>query len=315
MNKNYIILAHKNPIQLKRLIEKLNDNFSSFWIHIDKNQDIEPFIDTLNSYPNLTFVSKRENGTWGDLGIVKGTINALKEIINSKKEGYCILISGQDYPIKNKEKINCYFIKNNGYDFIDVSPIFEVFPTEWKIRLNYYKYNLSNNRGKYILFSSKFDKSFFSLNCIKNIIKIILYKRDLKFIKEIISNFNKERCIPENLTPYAGAQWWALTYQTAIKVVNFIEKNPSFYSYNEYSLLPDETFFQTIIKHLSITDSSIKIKESLTYTNWSRDNCDLPVTFNDSDIDELTGQPENKLFARKFDYNYNKEIFNLLDKI
>jgi len=45
-------------------------------------------------------------------------------------------------------------------------------------------------------------------------------------------------------------------------------------------------------------------------------NCNLPVTFNDADFEELTSLPKHKLlFARKFDFNYNKEIINLLDKI
>lgn len=313
MQKNFIILAHKNPSQVLHLVNKLNDDFSKFYIHIDKNQDIEPFKSCLNKFKNLSFVTKRESGTWGDFGIVKGTINSLKEIIKDKRGGYCILLSGQDYPIKSVEKLNSYLIENIGYDFIAVSPIKEVFPVEWDIRLNYYKYNLSNKRGKYIWFSSKIDKSFLSINFLKNIIKIILYKRDIAFVKEIIGNFNKKRKIPLNMIPYGGAQWWALSFETCCKIVGFIENNPSVYEYNKYSLLPDETFFQTIIKHISLTDNKIKIKDSITYVNWSRKNCTLPVTFNDNDLTELLDQPEHKLIARKFDFDYNFEIIKKLD--
>lgn len=313
MHKNYIILAHKNPGQILRLIQKLNDDSSSFYIHIDINSDAKSFEAILSELPNVNFIKNRESGTWGDLGIVKATINAMKEIVKSEKKGYCILLSGQDYPIKSIDTINTHYIENDGYDFIDISPIREVFPTEWSIRLNYYKYNLSNKRGKYIWFSSKVDQSFLSINFIKNIIKIILYRRDLTFIKEIVGNFNKKRIIPCDMIPYAGAQWWSLTFETTSKIIDFIDKNPALYEYNKYSLLPDETFFQTIIKHLSLKDENIKIKDSTTYANWSRKNCDLPVTFNDTDFGELISLPKHKLFARKFDFEYNKEIINLLD--
>lgn len=315
MRKNYIILVHKNPNQILHLVKKLDGSESCFYIHIDININAKPFEIALSELPNIKFIKNRESGTWGDLGIVKATVNAMKEIVKAEEKGYCILLSGQDYPIKSIDLINTYFTENNGYDFIDVSPIKEVFPTEWNIRLNFYKYNLSNERGKYIWFSSKMDHSFLSTNFIKNIIKIMLFKRDINFIKEIIANFNKKRIIPFDMIPYAGGQWWSLTFETTSKIIDFIDKNPALYEYNKYSLLPDETFFQTIIKHLSLKDSTIKIKDSTTYANWSRKNCDLPVTFNDTDFNELTSLPINKLFARKFDFDYNQEIINLLDQI
>lgn len=239
----------------------------------------------------------------------------MKEIINKEYTGYIILLSGQDYPIKSTKYINAFFEREKGHEFIDISPIKEVFPKEWDIRMNYYKYNLSNERGKYILFPAKLNRFSLSLNQIKNIIKIIAYRKGIKFIKEITFNFNKERKIPLDIIPYAGAQWWALTNETSKKILTFIDENPEFVNYHKYSLLPDEVFFQTIIKHLSAKDTIIKYKESTTYINWSRKNCTLPVTFNDSDLAELTNQPDYKLFARKFDFDYNIKIIHQLDKL
>lgn len=315
MQKNYIILAHKNPHQIKHLVEKLNDGSSCFYIHIDINTDSVPFQNALSDNSNVNFIKKRETGTWGDLGIVKATINAMREIIASQNSGYCILLSGQDYPIKSSQEINAYLSKENGTDFIEISPIKEVFPVEWNIRLNYYKYNLSEERGKYVLFPSKINKSFFSVRLLKNIAKIIVHKKGMHFIKEIVSNFNKERKIPQDIIPFAGGQWWALTTETVSKIMTFIDNNPGFVNYHKYSLLPDEVFFQTIIKYLSSNDSQIQFKDSVTYINWSRKNCSLPVTFNDADLNELTTQPEHNLFARKFDFDYNIEIINQLDRL
>ncbi|MEN9488081.1 MAG: hypothetical protein RL494_346, partial [Bacteroidota bacterium] len=75
MHKNYIILAHKNPGQILRLIQKLNDDSSSFYIHIDINSDAKSFEAILSELPNVNFIKNRESGTWGDLGIVKATVN------------------------------------------------------------------------------------------------------------------------------------------------------------------------------------------------------------------------------------------------
>ncbi|MNR59552.1 hypothetical protein D3C85_1808260 [compost metagenome] len=46
--------------------------------------------------------------------------------------------------------------------------------------------------------------------------------------------------------------------------------------------------------------------------NWSRKNCDLPVTFTSSDFEELQDNPE-KLYARKFDIELDDEILNKID--
>ena len=43
MQINYIILTHKSPIQLERLISRLDDQDSTFFVHIDLKTDIEQF--------------------------------------------------------------------------------------------------------------------------------------------------------------------------------------------------------------------------------------------------------------------------------
>lgn len=90
MQKNYIILCHKNPLQLKRLIDKLNNSSSSFYIHIDKKVEISDFINVISNYSNVKFIENRENCIWGDISLVKATLNCIREISLIEK-GYCIL--------------------------------------------------------------------------------------------------------------------------------------------------------------------------------------------------------------------------------
>ncbi len=66
--------------------------------------------------------------------------------------------------------------------------------------------------------------------------------------------------------------------------------------------------------HLKESGVPIKIDESLTYVNWSRQNCPLPVTFEANDFDELFEQPPKKIFARKFDMEFDHQILNRIDK-
>jgi hypothetical protein len=274
---------------------------------------ITPFKNVLSNKPNIVLITKREIGTWGDIGIVKGTINCMREI-NTTNKGYTILLSAQDYPIKSLNSINNYLSKENGHDFIEISPIKEVFPEEWSKRINQYKYNLSNQRGKYIFFPLLYSKHFFSKETLKSIVKIIIYRKRPKFILTILSNLLRKRKYAINIVPYAGGQWWALTNKTVFKILNFIDENSSYLDYHRYTYLPDEIFFQCILMHLKKVDTEIKTKDAITYVNWFRKNCSLPVTFSHEDIEELSSQPEHKLFARKFDFEYDVEIIQKLDK-
>src|SRR5690606_28979723 len=89
--------------------------------------------------------------------------------------------------------------------------------------------------------------------------------------------------------------------------------NPDYMAYHRYSLLPDEIFFPSIIKHLE-KDMKFKIQPSITYTNWVKKGRSLPVTFLEEDTAELEQVPSDKLMARKFNMSSESGILDILDK-
>ncbi|MBW1657719.1 beta-1,6-N-acetylglucosaminyltransferase [Flavobacterium quisquiliarum] len=305
---NYIILAHRYPKQIRRLIEKLATPESCFYIHIDKNVPIDPFLNELSDLSNVSFVTERREGIWGDLGIVIATLNALKQIVQDEKSGYCVLMSGQDYPIKSNNDIQRYLKSNSGNDFIDVFPL----PAKyWSTdRIIKYKFNLSSRKGHFILIGSVLDSDFFSKKNFRKIYTLIKAGRfDFRF-----KIFNKRR-YPNYIKPYGGSQWWALTLDTVKKIIAFVDEHPDFVEYHTYSLLPDEMFYQSIVMHLIEKEKGITIMPLVTYINWEKKECDLPVTFTSLDFDELISQPESKLFARKFDSTIDEDILTKIDAI
>ncbi|MES2881770.1 MAG: beta-1,6-N-acetylglucosaminyltransferase [Bacteroidota bacterium] len=310
MEISYIILAHKNPQQLRRLVNKLATERSFFYIHIDKNAAVEPFLSALAEAKNVFFLNEREAGTWGDVGIVKATIHALTKIVLDKRRGYSVLMSGQDYPIKSNAAIHSFFKKNNGINFIES---FALPNNKWdndgRERIEWYKYNLTQNRSNYILFPSVLSTEFYKElkgNC-TNILRLI--KRGI-WPTAIL----RRRKFPDYLKPYGGAQWWAITTDSANEVVQFLSQHSDYVAYHKYSLLPDEFFFQSILQRLALT-GDVKIKATITYTNWDKPGVPHPVTFTKEDFDELKNLPEQLLFARKFDVSVDETILDLVDTI
>lgn len=309
MEINYIILVHKNPEQLRRLVGKLNTTNSFFYIHVDKNVEIKPFIIELSIIKNACFLENREKGTWGDVGIVKATINALQQITKEQRTGYCVLLSGQDYPIKSNAKIEAFLSKNYGTNFIETFPIpIEDWSEGGLERIQHYKFNLSDKRLDYILLPSILSKDFYKqLKQNLRRIKALLKRKIIPF------SILRKRNFPSYIKPFGGSQWWAIPIEMATKILWFLEQHRDYLDYHKSTLLADEIFFHSIIRHLACSDNNVIIKPSITYVNWKKPGVPLPVTFDTNDFEELINQPDEKLLARKFDINIDDKILNLID--
>jgi alr4323 protein len=308
MQINYIILTHKSPIQLERLISKLDDEDINFFIHIDAKTNIEPF--KYLEKDNVIFLEDRIDVIWGDFSIVQATLNAMKSIIEHKDQGYTILLSGQDYPIKSNQKIKEYLSKNQDFDFINYAKIDTVWK-RYRERIVARKINFSSKKKDFSVIYSIFDIHSLFEFCILgyNILKFFIHS-PLKNYTKLFSALFTKRKIPIS-TQYGGWAWWAFRYNTIKEIFNLIEKRRDVVAYYKECLLPDEMFFQTLI-HL-IPNYDLKIKDTITYTNWGKGKAVSPITFDENNLEELLQQPSNKLFARKFDID--QKGIDILDKI
>lgn len=305
MELNYIILAHKNPAQVSRLIAKLSGPECRFYVHVDRNVRINSFKELQKDKKVVLLKEKdREPGTWGDIGIVKATVNAMRQILAEGRNGYCVLLSGQDYPLRPQKNITKFFETHNGTSFIST---FSLPHPNWKDggydRIEKYKINKSQNRKHFLQLPSIYDKDFYN----KETAGKLNFLRKTGRSREIMLVFKKRR-FPSYLKPYGGGQWWALPINKVKEILNFIEDHPDYLSYHTYTLLPDEIFFQSILITLEGP-----FLPSLTYVNWTRKNTPLPVTFVKEDLEELKQASKEKLFARKFDIDLDSTILDILD--
>ena len=310
MELNYIILAYNKPLQLKRLVEKLQHPKAKFYIHIDKDSAISQFKNSLE-HLEITFLpdQKRFSGTWGDIGIVKASIEAIKLAFSENKKAYYILLSGQDYPIKPVSQIFQYLEENYGTDYLT---LYKLPHQNWETggidRLTRYKVNKTGKRKHFLQLPSIFEREFYMVETLGK----LNFLRKSKRYKEMKLVFRK-RGFPKNLKPYGGSQWWCLTSEIINTILQFINQNPDYLLYHQYTLLPDEIFFHSIVGSLRETNN-LKLARSLTYVNWERPSGPLPVTFKKEDFEELKEASKSHLFARKFDMEQDAEILDEIDK-
>ena len=302
MQKNYLILAHKNPLQLGRMIERLDDGASKFFIHLDAKTPIESFAACLEG-GHIRFIEPRERCVWGDFSIVRATIRLMEAA--SKEQGVFILMSGQDYPIQSQGYINAFLESNKEFDFIEIEPLEEKWkPKMVKDKLEHYHILHSEERGNSNCYAPFAHCSVFQK--VRTLMHLLKGRLSVKNFKLLCS-------LPKRIAPferqYAGSQFWAFSERTFYAVLNYIrEHKAALEGYYKYTSSPDEIYFHSVLMDLVAKDSTIKLKEQITYVNYFRKN----NVFITEDFDKLTSA-KGKLFARKFDTDIDIEILNKLD--
>ena len=292
LKKAYLILAHSNVSQLIRLLTRLDDGNTWFFIHIDKKVPIREFDPLVGLKKENIILVDREDGKWGSLGLVRATLNGLKSICEHPENfDYIHLLSGQDYPLVSNKAIDSFFSANYGKNFI------EYFSMPVQIK----KYGDMKRIEWYHFVKMKYYTpwKWYPLMIANKFLTVI------PFFK---------RKFPSYLKPYVGSQWWSITLPAAKYILEFIKQHPDYLHFHRHTLIPDEIFFQTIL--LNTTDTSLKesiVNDNLRYIVWSRPGVkDFPLLFRINDYQELIDS--GKLWSRKFDPNTDSLILDSLDK-
>src|SRR4051812_45812207 len=123
MNIAYLILAHNQPQQMFRMIDRLSADNVCFFIHLDnKCKDVELVKNKFAGNKKVTVISNY-GINWMGYNMVKATTDLLRLAVNSGVEfKYFILMSGQDYPIKPQSYIQDFYEKHNT-DFFSYNKI------------------------------------------------------------------------------------------------------------------------------------------------------------------------------------------------
>jgi hypothetical protein len=325
MHLNYIVLAHKNPAQITRMIRRLDCPEARFYINIDAPVELAPFQAALADNPRCVFFTgaQRLNTMWGHVNAVKAALVGIAQILADQRTGYTILVSGQDYPLKSSEYIQQFYQANYGQNFIECFALPVTPQTEPSIhgglareswihpeygsnggmnRLEHYTFFLSTKREDNVSIPPILSGAFWNPRKMRYA---------LGLLRRQPANFSRllaRRRMPAGLKPHAGSQWWALPHETVVFLNRYVQEEPEFLEFNNFTLLSDEIFFQTVVANKFTT-----ISPPVTYVNFTRPVGPWPATFVATDIAELAASP--CLYARKFDQDIDVKILDELDAL
>ena len=284
----HLILTHKNPAQLDRLLRALDHPGFDFYIHLDGKTDAAPFqylaerknaADRKNvaDRNNVFFIRNRAKVYWAGFGTIQATFNGFREIMPIGGYDYINVISGQDFPLKSAEAIYRYFEQRPGKEFITCQSI----DGEWhwaapRVRT----YSLINWRipGKFRL---------------EKLVNRLLPARKFPFDHKIVGRAN----------------WFTLTPAAIAYAMDFIDRHPELVRYYKYCWGADEFIFSTILYNSPFRD---RITDNVVYVDWTGQTEGHPRILQAGDLPAL--QATDKLFGRKFDMDVDAAIFTLLEE-
>ncbi|MDE7414645.1 MAG: beta-1,6-N-acetylglucosaminyltransferase [Muribaculaceae bacterium] len=281
----YLILAHKNFAQLRRLVDLLDHPRNDIFIHVDaKAKDFNPeeWIG-VTRHSRLTFLPDRISVNWGGVSIMRAEIALLKEATSSGTYDYYHLLSGMDLPIKPQEEMHRFFDANQGKEFLNL----------WEFK----KSTLSRFRY-YTIFPE--GEGRFRTRIVNHIFKGIQMAVGFRINRDVDFRF--------------GSQWFSITDGFARYVV---DKEEWLEKVFRHTSTCDEIFLPTLIaaspfkNNLYHPDPVKNQKEvnmsNLRFIDWTRgESIRHPWTFRADDMDLLESVPH--FWARKFDESVDAEI-------
>ncbi len=277
MSLVYIILAHRYPRQLLRLVERLDTAQATFVVHVDRRSPSDVFQRiqaTLANRKNVELLERRAC-YWGGFGVVEATLDAIYRLVRSEKAfDYAVLLSGQDYPLRPAVEIESFFAGAEGHSFMEHRPASGRFVD--RIERRHWHGELAGIRFK-----------------LPNRYMPLTWRRRM----------------PLGLDPFVGSAYWSLSRPCVEHVSRFARENPDVVRFFRHSSSPDEALFHTIVMNSPLAPSVVN--DSLHHVDWSEGQAS-PRTLTREDLPILL--ESDALFARKFAAEEDARLLEELDQ-
>ncbi|MGH1356951.1 MAG: DUF5928 domain-containing protein [Thalassovita sp.] len=265
----FILLCHKDPDAVVQQAQSLTAAGDHMAIHFDgsaSDDDFAKIKEGLAGNPNVVF-AKRIRCGWGEWSLVQATLNALDSALAAfPRATHFMMVSGDCMAIKSAEFAHD-FLEADDCDYIES---FDFFESDW------IKTGMKEDRLVY-----------------RHYINERKHKKLFYWMLQAQRKLGLKRAIPEDIQVQIGSQWWCLRRLTIEWIREFVAERPDVVRFFRTTWIPDETFFQTLVRHL-VPEAEIQSR-TLTFLMFS--DYGMPVNFYNDHYDLLLSQ--DFLFARK----------------
>lgn len=263
----YFIMIHHRPDAFKEMFQKIYTRDQFYLIHIDRKAKAE-FTEEIQLY----LIHFPNVYILESMNIVSGGFSMIQAELNAME--YLLNVS-HDWD---------YFINLSGED----SPLKSQ---------NIIRQFLTVNNGRNYLFY--YDQKFYRPDTLQRI------QNHFTELTHKISSFIYKREFMKGVIPYIGGKWFILTRETCVFMTNN-KRVMDFEDYYLHTLLPAESFFQTVFMNTDFSDIIINDDKRAI----------IEKTFFNKDLyaEDLIASLKsgNQLFIRKINNKTNESILNYI---
>ena len=289
MKHAFLMMAHKQPELIERIIERLEAPNHYIYIHYDlKGTDFDKIEAICKTHQNM-FLLERKNVRWGMFSQTLCEIEGFRAMILSDNHyDYYHLISGQDYPCVKIETFDSFFEDNNGKSFMKLDSDEETV----EYRKNKFPYRLE----KWYL-NDKLDVSLCGVK---------LYKLANRLSKIIPRPYS-------TMDSIWGWNWFSVTYNVLEYCMNYLNVHTEYLKRFKHTLASDELIFSTIIKPVA-SELNVELNNALRFVEWhpKRETKALPLLLNENEFDDVMNS--GAFFCRKVQLPESEKLMDMIDK-
>ncbi len=291
MKQAILIVAHKNPEQLKRLIGYFRGE-CEIYIHIDRRSEItRDEKEELRSLPGVKAVVSRYRVRWGGYSILRVEMLLLKLALKMGNAGYFHLISGQDYPIRPLSEFIDFFSRTRETGFISCTHLpHPITDGNTFLRVQYFfPADLMDVRGK---------------EGRARMWRFVWWQK----------RHGLKRRLPDTFDHlYGGSAWFSISRELAKYIVDYTRRHPRFYRRMRHTYIPEEIYIPTVILN---SDHKRKVvwNDNLRNIFWINEGLDdSPQNITEESFRILFRRP-HAFFTRKMEYPQSLAAMDLIDQ-
>lgn len=218
MTVGFVILAHERQDRVAQLARHLQKNGSEVVVHLDRRVAPQG-LDCID-------VLQTKASDWGRFSLVEATLDGVAHLLDKPGLTHVALVSGSCLPVRPITELQDHLAAHAGQDFIESVDIAQ---DQWV------EDGLSDERfTMWHPFSHRHHPRLFSAS--------VDAQRRLKI----------RRKLPDGLRPHLGSQWWVLSAET-LQAILGDPRLPEWKKFFRSTWIPDESFFQTIVRTVAQT--------------------------------------------------------------
>jgi hypothetical protein len=293
----YIVVSHRNPGQVLRLVSALKEGPGAEVLvrHGEPGARLDPrALEELGAHSLDDGIDVQ----WGELSHFRMLLRALEQALEAHDPEWVVVLSGQDYPIRPLHEVEAFLASAKEDAFLQDA---------WELDTS--RFPGPPEDEFFLRYAYRHFKVPGWLPRPPGRLRPLLYRRDLP--QGLPSRIGIRRtCLPfdSEYRCFVSADWLTVRRRAARILIDAAREDRRLMSHYRRSVIPAESFFATVLMNAPGLQVA---RESRRFVSFAGPGVPHPEVLTTGDLNRVLDSGMD--FARKFDSDIDSEVLDRLD--